>query len=125
MMKRRVSGVCLKSRLVMMELMQTLLPLPVAPATRRCGIAARSAMIAWPYTSLPSANGNAALEDSQASLSKSSRIPTFTLLELAISMPTVSLPGIGARILILSARVARARSDSYFVISFTLTPVAG
>ena len=32
----------------------------------------------------------------------------FTLRLLAISMPTVSLPGIGARILIRSARVARA-----------------
>ena len=41
------------------------------------------------------------------------------------SMPTVSLPGIGARMLMRSARVARARSRSRLTILSTRTPFAG
>ena len=48
----------------------------------------------------------------KSSVSSSSRRPTFILRELAISMPTVSLPGMGARMLMRSARVARAMSRS-------------
>ena len=43
----------------------------------------------------------------------------------AISMPTVSLPGMGARILIFSARVARAMSFSRLTMRSTRTPRAG
>jgi hypothetical protein len=38
-----------------MELRQTLLPLPVAPATSRCGMRPRSATTGAPAMSLPSA----------------------------------------------------------------------
>ena len=55
----------------------------------------------------------------------SSRNVTFTLRLFASSMPTVSLPGIGARILMRSARVARARSRSRLTILSTRTPLAG
>ena len=40
-------------------------------------------------------------------------------------MPTVSLPGIGAKIFILSAFVALAISASSAVILFTLSPLLG
>ena len=46
-------------------------------------------------------------------------------MELAISIPTVSLPGIGARMLIRWARVARAMSRSRLVILSTRTPLSG
>ena len=48
MMNRSSSGPNLKRILEMIELMQTDLPDPVAPATRRCGMAARSPMTALP-----------------------------------------------------------------------------
>ena len=108
-----------------MPLMQTLLPLPVAPATSRCGIAARSPMMVLPYTSLPSAIGSFALPFWKTSSSSSSRIGTITLSRLANSIPTVSLPGIGARILIRSALVARAKSASKLAIRLTRKPSAG
>ena len=61
----------------------------------------------------------------QSSDCKSSRSVTLTLRLFASSMPTVSLPGIGARMLIRSARVARARSRSRLTILSTRTPFAG
>ena len=45
---RSSSGVKRKSMLAISALMQTLFPLPVVPATSRCGIWARSAMIVLP-----------------------------------------------------------------------------
>ena len=48
MMKRSSSGVNRKIMLATSALMQTLLPLPVVPATSRWGICARSAMIVFP-----------------------------------------------------------------------------
>ena len=59
------------------------------------------------------------------SSSSSSRIGTITLSLFATSMPTVSLPGIGAKMLIRSARVARAKSASKFAIRLTRNPSAG
>ena len=43
------------------ELRKTLLPVPVAPATSRCGILARSASAGLPKMSLPRATGSRAL----------------------------------------------------------------
>ena len=42
----------------MIALMQTLLPLPVAPAISRCGIFARSATTGSPETPLPRASAS-------------------------------------------------------------------
>src|SRR6266478_4189126 len=53
------------------------------------------------------------------------RSVTFIFFVFAISIPTVSFPGIGARMLILSARVARAKSLSKLLILSTRTPLAG
>jgi hypothetical protein len=46
--ERISSGVKRKSMLAISALIQTLFPLPVVPATSRCGICARSAMIVLP-----------------------------------------------------------------------------
>ena len=59
-----------------MELMQTDLPEPVAPAMSKCGIFVRSEMSGRPLTSLPKAIGNSALAPLQSSLSIISRKPT-------------------------------------------------
>ncbi len=56
-----------------MELMQTDLPEPVAPAMSKCGILVRSDTSGLPETSLPSAIGNSALAPS----------PIFALENLA------------------------------------------
>ena len=110
---------------MIIELIQTDLPEPVAPATRRCGIAAKSAITVLPYTSLPKASGILFFALVNPSSCKSSLRGTATFSSFAISMPTVSFPGIGARILIASAFVARARSASNCVILETLSPRLG
>ncbi len=54
MSSRRTSrGSALYSRLKIMALMPTDLPEPVVPATKQCGILARSATTGWPTMSLP------------------------------------------------------------------------
>jgi hypothetical protein len=53
MMSFTSSGVALKSSEQIMALTLTLLPEPVVPATRRCGILARSKTIGVPTMSLP------------------------------------------------------------------------
>ena len=55
MIIRRSRGDALKSTLMIMAFMDTDLPVPVAPAIRRCGIRARSATTTLPVVSLPSA----------------------------------------------------------------------
>ena len=81
----------------MMVLMQTDLPEPVLPAMSTCGISTRSAMIGWPYTSLPRAMGILALLLRHSSDSNMSRTMTLDLTELGTSTPTELLPGTGAR----------------------------
>ncbi len=53
------------------ELRKTLLPVPVAPATSRCGIFARSVWVGFPKMSLPSAM--LSLEELERKESASSR----------------------------------------------------
>ena len=57
--KRTSSGVACIIMLVTMALMQTLLPLPVAPAMSRCGILVRSAATTSPATAFPEGKGRA------------------------------------------------------------------
>ena len=52
------SGVALYRMVVMIVFTHTVLPEPVAPAIRRCGIEARSAITGVPAMSLPSASFN-------------------------------------------------------------------
>ena len=56
MIKRTSSGLALKSSDKIMALIPTDLPAPVVPATKQCGILARSATIGLPAISLPKAN---------------------------------------------------------------------
>ena len=53
-MRRTWSGVQRMSNEVTSELMQLLLPAPVAPAMSTCGNAARSSITDWPAMSRPS-----------------------------------------------------------------------
>ena len=55
MIRRTSSGVDLKRMLEIRLFIHTLFPDPVAPATRRCGILARSATKGSPEIVLPSA----------------------------------------------------------------------
>ena len=57
--------------------------------------------------------------------SKSSLSGTIIFSLLAISIPTVSFPGIGAKMFILSAFVAKAMLSSSAVILFSLSPLLG
>ena len=111
MMKRRSSGVKRKSMLAMRALMQTLLPLPVVPATRQMRHLREIGDDRFAVNIFAEGDRQfrASLASSQSSDCSSSRRVTFTLRLLAISIPTVSLPGMGARMLIRSARVARAQ----------------
>ena len=56
-----------------MVLMATDLPEPVVPATRRCGMRARSTMTGSPPMVLPSAMASLCLLDSNSSVASSSR----------------------------------------------------
>ncbi len=108
-----------------MELMQTDLPEPVAPAMSRCGILVRSEMSGLPETSLPSAMGSSALALLQSSLSRISRMPTAVGCWLGTSTPTAALPGMGARMRTDWARMPRAMFLSSPAIFSTRTPAAG
>src|SRR3989344_4607653 len=99
-------------------------PAPVAPATKRCGIFARSAKIASPDTSRPSAkvSGKAFLKSSKP---KRLRKPTKAIERFGTSMPTADFPGIGASILKGCAAKAKAKSFCSAVILESFTPSAG
>ena len=95
---RTSSGVALQSRLVMSALTMTLLPDPVAPAIRRCGILARSTACARPATSRPSAKVSFEPDAAKSTDSRIPRSDTTLKSRFGISMPTAALPGIGASI---------------------------
>ena len=90
--------------------MQTDLPEPVEPATRRCGVLLISHQITLPIIFLP--KGHRSLEPSSdlGTFSKTSLKETEAVSLLAISIPTVFLPGIGA--CILTSLVAMAKAIS-------------
>ena len=110
---------------MIMALMPTDLPLPVAPAIIKCGMRARSPMTAPPAVSLPSATARLEGDCTNASASMSSRSVTSSRFGFATSMPTTALPGTGARILTPGARIAIVRSSARLTIRLTFTPGAG
>ena len=114
----------MKSRLMMRLLVQTLLPVPVAPATNRCGALARSTTTGLPETSLPRAMGMSALPLRHASDSITERMKTAWLLVLETSTPTTGRPGIGASTRTLSAERFIAMLFSICSTFLTLTPGA-
>ena len=100
MMNFSCSGVRHISSPLMMELRQTDLPCPVAPATRRWGSLARSATRSLPAASLPRRSGTWNLPViafvCQSCESKTSRKQTDAGFWFGTSMPTAFLPGMGA-----------------------------
>ena len=82
--------------LVIKALIQTDLPLPVAPAIRRWGISARSVLKGSPEAVLPSASMSLASCAWKVSDSRISLRYTVEGLGLGTSMPTTALPGTGA-----------------------------
>lgn len=111
--------------LVMIPLMHTLFPLPVAPATRRWGILFNSASTASPVISRPKpiCNFDPGLLCCFESIT--SRKETIATSELGTSIPMADFPGIGASILISFAAKASARSSFRLTILLTLTPTSG
>jgi hypothetical protein len=97
----------------------------VAPAIKRCGILARSAMIGFPSRSRPSAIGNGERARSHSGVSSSSRRVTMRAVGFGTSTPTAALPGIGATMRMDCARMASARSSARAAMRPTFTPGAG
>ena len=109
---------------MMIALMLTVLPEPVAPAMSRCGMSTRSGMIGFPERSCPRQRGMVFFSGSNSLDRIMSLNLTRATLRFGISIPTVALPGRGA-ILMLTAFMARARSSERDIIFCTLTPGAG
>ena len=98
----------------MMALTITLLPEPVAPAIKRCGMLARSRTCGVPPTSFPSANGIACVGVQDPALPVGVRSGLKRIASASwfgISMPTTAFPGIGASMRIERALSAMARSS--------------
>ena len=108
----------------MMALTHTLLPDPVAPAIRTCGILARSALNGWPATSWPSAKASLLVAPSVSKLSEPSTSLRVTRSKalFGISMPTYGSPGIGASIRIERAARPSARLSARPSIRDSLMP---
>src|SRR5215208_6103211 len=115
-------GSVVSSREVKSPLSITLLPLPVVPATSRCGISERSKKTARPEMSLPSPTGRVQSLASGYAWNTSPSV-TFAGLVLGTSTPTALLPGIGASILTSVAARAYAISCCRFLTLPTLTPL--
>ena len=98
----------LNNRLVIILFTHTVFPEPVAPAIKRCGIVAKSAIRGSPPKSFPNANFNFEDLSIYSFVSSTSFKYTNTLFEFGISMPTVPFPGTGATILTLCAFIASA-----------------
>ena len=113
----------------MRALTPTDLPEPVAPATRRCGILARSSTNTPPSMVFPMGTGRAIFPARAASrnvaVARSWRSRTISRVRFGISTPMELLPGIGAMMRMPGAASAIARSSSSAVIRLILTPGAG
>ena len=91
-------------------MIQTDLPLPVEPATSKCGVLSISHQTTLPIIFLPSGQSNLLLLLLAGTFSITSLKDTGVVSLLGISIPTVLLPGIGASILISFAASTRAIS---------------
>ena len=100
-------------------------PLPVAPATSKCGIVARSAHTGSPAMSRPIARISSPSVRRKGRDSRSSRMTTASRCSFGISIPTFPLPGMGASTRTPCALSASARSSARAVKRLTLMPEAG
>ena len=119
------SGFALYSILMIIVLIQTDLPEPVAPAIKRCGIFAISVTLTLPAISFPTAKVIFDLAFLNSSDSTSSLKETATLWLFGTSMPTAAFPGIGASIRISAAARLSFISSARFTIFDTFTPSSG
>ena len=103
---------------------RTDLPLPVAPAMRRCGMRARSLTKDAPWMVFPSTSVRRAELPWNSSVSRISRRPIVSRFTFGISMPTVDFPEIRS-IRADSALSARHRSSESAVILLYLIPASG
>ena len=78
---------------MMIVLMQTDLPLPVVPAIRQCGMAARSVISGSPLASFPNSRGMVIFCIASGASCISSLNRTFSFCAFGTSMPTVFFPG--------------------------------
>ncbi len=123
-MKRTSSGVALNRIDMIMALMPTLLPEPVKPPIRRCGMRCMSATNGRPWMSLPSASVSGEAEWTNFEDSMISRSTIVWRSGLGTSIPTVALPGMRS-IRTASTCRPRARSSSSRTTCAYLTPAAG
>ena len=108
-----------------MELMQTDLPLPVAPAMRTWGILAISPTATPPVMSLPRAMVRGLEAFWKAGESSISRMLTIETTLLGTSMPMAGLPGMGASMRTPLAERFRAMSSASPVTLLIFPPAAG
>ena len=108
--------------LIIIVLIHTDLPEPVAPAISTCGIFAISEIIIWPPMSRPAANAifDSVFLNSLDSISSLKYTAVDSLL--GTSIPTADFPGIGASIRISAAARLSLISSTRFNILLTLTP---
>ena len=118
---RSSCGVYLYIKLISKVFKNTLLPVPVAPATKRCGILVKSRFTGLPTKSLPKQKVS---EDFLAFLNPSaitsSLSPTVCGEELGTSMPMRVVPVIGATILILPFAASQRFKSSCFSSTFLI-----
>ena len=108
-----------------MVFIQTDLPDPVAPDTKRWGIFSIADTSTSPEIDFPMAKGILYLDLTYFSDANISFRPTTSFLSFGTSIPTWLFPGIGARILIPLVARDSAKSSARFTILLTFTPLCG
>ena len=106
-------------------LIHTDLPDPVAPAIRRCGIFAISATFVFPEISFPTAKLIFDFDSWNSLESIRSRNATITFSLFGTSIPTAAFPGIGASIRMSAAARFNLISSASPTILLTFTPISG
>ncbi len=99
--------------------------MPVAPAIKRCGILSSSATTGFPVISLPRQIVSFDFDFSKLFETIISFSLTVSLVSFGSSIPIAAFPGIGATILMLIERRARARSSVSPTILLIFIPGAG
>ena len=125
MIKRTSSGVALKSIDIIMPFTPTDLPEPVMPATKRCGILAKSPTTGTPAMSLPSATVSLDLASVNTLAAKISLSITSWRRALGNSMPMVFLPAMVSTTRTACNDIERAKSLASPTIWLPFTPWAG
>ena len=105
-----------------MVLMATDFPEPVVPATRACGILARSATIGVPELSFPIASVSNDFDLTKGADDINSRRQTISRSRLGISRPITDLPGITSTMRTLVTDSALARSFAKVLMHGSETP---